>query len=137
MQAGGEPFVFNAEAPTCCLPLCAPGWQADAHRVVDVYLCEGPKALVRFGLGLLRLTKRRIKRCGSATDVADALHRWLQGSGDGFQRAYSFGLLQVGGGGRGGKRRPAAGARGEGRGRRRGGEGVPLCAARQSAARCV
>jgi len=33
------------------------GWlpQADAHRVVDAYLLEGPKALLRYGLATLKL----------------------------------------------------------------------------------
>lgn len=75
--------------------LCCPATpQPDVHRVIDAFLCEGPKALIRFGLGLLRLTKRRLKRCATAGEVSTAMHRWLGGfAGDGFARAYSFELL--------------------------------------------
>ena len=75
------------------------------YRIVDAYLCEGPKVLIRFGLGLLKITKRRLKRCSNAAEVEETLRRWLQpGSSSsiphegatGFQHPYSFELLQVG-----------------------------------------
>lgn len=77
--------------------------QGDAACVVDAFLSEGPKVLVRFGLGLLRLTKRRLKRCaGPPEGVRDVLLSWLRAPKDataataaGFQQAYSFGLLRV------------------------------------------
>ena len=80
------------------------------YRIVDAYLCEGPKVLLRYGLGLIKLTKRRLKRCRSVPELRGALLRWtgvaaaaaVGGSGaeavrgmDGFQHVYSFSLLQV------------------------------------------
>jgi hypothetical protein len=55
------------------------GWlpPEDVHKVVDAYLYEGPKVLVRFGLALLKLAKHRLMAATSAPDFDRVLRRWV------------------------------------------------------------
>lgn len=80
------------------------GWlpQADVHRVVDAYLLEGPKVLLRYGLAMLKLNKRRLKSTASAAEFDRVLRRWVARTvtgyaahdGEDYPHIYSFELLQ-------------------------------------------
>ena len=50
---------------------------ADVARVIDAYLFEGPKVLVRYGLALLKMTKRRLKTGTTVEDFDHCLRQWV------------------------------------------------------------
>lgn len=55
------------------------GWLPieDVHRVVDAYLFEGPKVLIRFGLALLKIAKRKLKATPNGGDIDRVFRRWV------------------------------------------------------------
>jgi hypothetical protein len=55
------------------------GWLPieDCHRVIDAYLYEGPKVLIRYGLALLKIAKRRLKATFHGGDIDRVFRRWV------------------------------------------------------------
>ena len=55
------------------------GWLPpdDVVRVVDAYLLEGTKVLLRVGLALLRATKRKLKATTAPGDIDRVFRRWV------------------------------------------------------------
>ncbi len=55
------------------------GWlpPEDVLKVVDAFLVEGSKVLLRVGIALLRLTKRKLKATTAGGDVDRAIRRWV------------------------------------------------------------
>lgn len=57
------------------------GWLpfGDVVRVVDAFLSEGDKVLVRLGMAWLRARKRALKACRNADEVELCLRAWVMG----------------------------------------------------------
>jgi Rab-GTPase-TBC domain len=55
------------------------GWlpTEDVHKVVDSYLMEGPKVLIRFGLAFLKILKRKLKATTNAGEIDRVFRRWV------------------------------------------------------------
>ncbi|KAA0152108.1 hypothetical protein FNF29_04222 [Cafeteria roenbergensis] len=60
------------------------GWLpfADVLCIVDVFLSEGPKALIRLGMAWLRARKRALKRCSTIDEVEASLRGWVAGAAE-------------------------------------------------------
>jgi hypothetical protein len=66
------------------------GWlpSEDTFKVVDCYLSEGPKVLIRFGIAFLKLCSKELMKATSDNDAEDVLREFV--SMRGFAGKYSF-----------------------------------------------
>lgn len=66
------------------------GWitSEDTFNIVDCYLSEGPKVLIRFGIAFLKLCSKELMKAMSDNDVEDILREFV--SLRGFPGKYSF-----------------------------------------------
>ena len=72
------------------------GWLPliDVFRVIDMYLSEGPKILVRLALAWLKFRKSEIRETTTAYEFEMALRNWIIGEGDSAERKpYRFSTL--------------------------------------------
>ncbi|RYG40336.1 hypothetical protein EON68_04360, partial [archaeon] len=55
------------------------GWLPpdDVHNIIDAYLYEGPKVLLRYGLALCKLTKKKLKALSTGAEVVHFMRRWV------------------------------------------------------------
>lgn len=69
------------------------GWlpSEDTFKVVDCYLSEGPKVLIRFGIAFLKLCSKELMKATSDNDAEDVLREFV--SMRGFAGKYSFEAL--------------------------------------------
>jgi hypothetical protein len=63
----------------------------DTFKIVDCYLSEGPKVLIRFGIAFLKLCSKELMKAMSDNDVEDTLRDFV--SMRGFPGKYSFEAL--------------------------------------------
>eukprot|EP01138_Halocafeteria_seosinensis_P011680 gb/GECG01011936.1/.p1 GENE.gb/GECG01011936.1/~~gb/GECG01011936.1/.p1 ORF type:complete len:805 (+),score=102.19 gb/GECG01011936.1/:1-2415(+) len=72
------------------------GWlpHEDVYRVVDMYLSEGPKILIRLGLAWLKFRKAELRETKTAYEFEMALRNWVLGNGESAERKpYRFSSL--------------------------------------------